>query len=123
MTESAISSGRATAIGIGEPELVGELTQNRPRADERDRPALGRGTIGAREALTGAKDSSVRRAGRICHDAWQTPSTRVDRLVAQWASQRPDLDLAVMASVARLLRVAGRSAPSSRRAPPARAST
>ncbi len=31
----------------------------------------------------------------------------VDRLVEQWAEQRPDLDLAPMATVARLLRVAG----------------
>jgi DNA-binding MarR family transcriptional regulator len=34
-------------------------------------------------------------------------SERVDELVAQWRAQRPDLDLDAMATVARILRLAG----------------
>lgn len=36
-----------------------------------------------------------------------TDEDRVDRLVGQWAGERPDLDLDTMAQVARLLAVAG----------------
>ena len=48
---------------------------------------------------------------------------RVDWLVAQWRDERPDLDVDVMAEVARLLLVGRRSRAVSTASPPPMAST